>query len=187
MGLTGEAQASWEKQVASFEEHVMAQRERALSMMKSISTRMDELVTLAEGVAPLAAAHRRLENANDGSAVGNVAATLEDRLVNAQQAFNAASSFGQSASERALERELATAVVSPSHLRKSNRRLQHSPGSICAPDFRACPKTWAQRGTVCSAPVEYSGPCASELNMSGMVPDQKMALARYCKLSFPCL
>merc|ERR1712224_1133877 len=88
--------------------------------------------------------------------------------------------------EKALESELASALSLPATLGKPRTTALKVGADKCQPDLTQCPETFTKKGSVCSAPATYSGPCVSELNLTGMGVEQKLAIAQQCKLEFPC-
>lgn len=61
---------------------------------------------------------------------------------------------------------------------------------MCAPDYSVqCPTGWIAVGLhagVCTAPANYAGDCAYEINVTGWRQDEKEAFAVQCGASYPC-
>ena len=57
----------------------------------------------------------------------------------------------------------------------------------CIPDYSAtCPADWATVGAQCVGPVDYQGPCATMIDLSGLTVAQKGAYAKACQAPWPC-
>ena len=57
----------------------------------------------------------------------------------------------------------------------------------CVQEFSsACPDGWTTVGSQCVGPVDYQGPCATMIGLSGLTVDQKGAYAKVCKTPWPC-
>merc|ERR1719242_1474879 len=85
----GHADVGWKKleqDIFAFEDRVMAQREQTAEFISNLATRIDKLVSVAVGSAE--SAGTSIHDTSD-----NAALNVEQQLVNAQKAFNAASSF----------------------------------------------------------------------------------------------
>ena len=109
-------------------------------------------------------------------------ASIRRQLLRAQQKFSEASDAGESALQRSVEAELQASVTSPS--RAPTVHSEQVDG--CEPDLSGCPLGWAAEGGLCVSKSIYSGPCATSLSLGGMDASGKLALARVCKLAFPC-
>ena len=57
----------------------------------------------------------------------------------------------------------------------------------CVPDFSAtCPDDWTTAGVQCVGPIDYQGPCATMIDLSGLTVAQKDAYAKACHTPWPC-
>ena len=60
-------------------------------------------------------------------------------------------------------------------------------GRGCAADYaKTCPAGWTIVGSQCVAPIDYQGPCAPTVDLSGLVADQRDAYAKACGCPWPC-
>lgn len=60
-------------------------------------------------------------------------------------------------------------------------------GRGCAADYsKTCPAGWTIVGIQCVAPIEYQGPCATMIDLSGLAVAQKDAYAKACESPWPC-
>lgn len=58
---------------------------------------------------------------------------------------------------------------------------------VCVADFsKTCPTDWTIVGGQCVAPVDYQGPCATMIDLSGLSVSQKDAYAKACHTPWPC-
>lgn len=61
------------------------------------------------------------------------------------------------------------------------------PNLGCVADFsKTCPADWIIVGVQCVAPVDYQGPCATMIDLSGLTVTQKDAYAKACHTPWPC-
>ena len=57
----------------------------------------------------------------------------------------------------------------------------------CDADFSAtCPDRWTTVGVQCVGPIDYQGPCATMVDLSGLTVVQKDAYAQACHTPWPC-
>ena len=57
----------------------------------------------------------------------------------------------------------------------------------CVADFsKTCPGDWTIVGTQCVAPVDYQGPCATMIDLSGLTIAPNDAYAKACRSPWPC-
>ena len=60
-------------------------------------------------------------------------------------------------------------------------------GNGCSPDLSAtCPDEWTIVGVQCVGPVDYQGPCATMIDLSGLTLAQRDAYAKACATPWPC-
>ena len=87
--------------------------------------------------------------------------------------------------EKSIEEAVAAAMQTPPTIGKADRTMP-SAAKACEPDFSACPLNTEKKGAVCVATESYTGPCASEMPVLSMTPEQAFAFSRACKVTFPC-
>ena len=111
---------------------------------------------------------------------------IRKALFSASSHFNQAASGPDTTEEKRTHERLRDAMRSPSVPGHPERTSAREAGAACVPDFNRCPVDWNGPGPTCSAPSGYAGPCASRLDFAGMGDEQKVAIARYCGVSFAC-
>ncbi|CRG95797.1 CPW-WPC family protein [Plasmodium gallinaceum] len=59
----------------------------------------------------------------------------------------------------------------------------------CKKDYsKLCPQKWIKDDNdLCSAPINYNGPCLSRASLVTLDKDMKVAFEKLCKLDYPCL
>jgi CPW-WPC domain-containing protein len=109
-------------------------------------------------------------------------------LMNAQMSFNRASSKDKTEAEKALEKDIASAMkkATPTVGHPELPKPRAKP-LTCIPDHSRCPQNWDTHGTsLCVAGASYSGPCKSPVSLTGMGTEERLAFARYCGVEFHC-
>ena len=127
------------------------------------------------------------ESAEDGFDASGPEAVAREKLMNAQKNFASIGTLVENGDQTAIESKLALAMRSPSQI--GHPAPVQSTGDIASPcqlDAHACPQGWSDAGGVCVAHLDYAGPCASELALSGMSEQQLRAVAKYCGLELAC-
>merc|ERR1712183_395226 len=109
-----------------------------------------------------------------------------EALMKAGSGFDAVSGIDETAEEKAIKHDLAIAMKTPSVIGTPVLKIEEPAGAACEPDVTKCPLSFTKSGGICLASSAYSGPCASEQDMSTMSIEAKLALARICKVEFPC-
>lgn len=122
------------------------------------------------------------ERARDDS---QEAEASQQHFMNAQTAFDDASSHSATPEEQAIKKDLAKAMATPSTVGIPERRMPVAV-SQCQPDLTKCPRHWDPRGVLCYANPSYTGPCALEADLINMNVEEKLAFSRFCKVDFPC-
>lgn len=57
----------------------------------------------------------------------------------------------------------------------------------CTADYsKTCPAGWTVVGSQCVTPIDYQGPCASMIDLSGLAAAQKDAYAKACESPWTC-
>lgn len=116
--------------------------------------------------------------------------TTRENFVAAQKLMDAAASVGMQKEERSFKNELGSAIGGQTTLGIQDSSIadveRHS-GTQNQPDLSKCPVRWYQHGSVCHADSLYEGQCGSRIDLNVISTQQKLAFARFCKVSFPPL
>lgn len=109
------------------------------------------------------------------------------RLMNSQTLFNQASSKDRTDAEKALEKEIASAMKAPLQVGSPELPEAASEQFTCLPDLNRCPQKWNTHGaSLCTAGESYQGPCKSPVSLTGMGTEERLAFAKYCGVEFHC-
>jgi CPW-WPC domain-containing protein len=101
-------------------------------------------------------------------------------------------SFGSLTPAEKRAKALACGYEFPCEVAVSSRKQRAVVSDVgnrngCSPDLSAtCPDDWTIVGVQCVGPVDYQGPCATMIDLSGLTIDQKAAYAKACATPWPC-
>lgn len=137
---------------------------------------------------PQSLQHLRVEHQHgeDQSPLGPAAKESQLRLINSGTLFNAASSAGQTEAEKAIEKDLTSAMKFKTARGKPNMPRPEITPLGCLPDVNKCPKEWSAGGALCFAPNHYEGPCRKRVSLFDMEIEARLAWARFCQADFHC-
>ena len=122
----------------------------------------------------------------DAGSVASSEQGIRKSLFSAAARFDETSSAADTAEEKHIKSSLRAAMQSPSVLGQPRLITVARSGAACEPDFAKCPVGWSGGVSQCTAGGDYTGPCASQLDLAGMGSEQKLAVARFCGVQFPC-
>lgn len=133
---------------------------------------------------------RQAGTANNLPASQPDADRIRIKLMAAQALMNAASRVGIEDDEKSILNEIESSLsgaTSAAALEAKVLQMDGDEPALKQEDTSSCPLGWQQHGTICKAGTSYHGPCSAEFDLRTINNEQRLAMRRFCKMSFPLL